>query len=570
MRRPLFLVRGLTTAGLLAGLWAVGPGRGLAQEPASVPPFLPTQSAAPAPGTVIREDATNPDGATSQDAAQGTDPDKKKEEPPPSLWSKVPPVRPTPRLGYFVVPPSGPGYYALRDLLEGHYRAKPPAFPYPPQSLMAGSFFDADFRYLDKEDNQQHDLFDPLKRMHGGDNWLLTFGGEERLRTMNEVDSRLSGKNNRYELLRTRVFGDLWYRDAFRLYVEYLDAQSFGEDLPPLPIDVNRSDFLNLFIDLKLAELRAKPVYARVGRQELLYGSERLISPLEWANTRRTFQGVKLFRPGEKWDLDAFWVRPVPPDPSNPDWTDNDQNFSGIWATYRPRKGTTFDLYYLDLDQARPVATGSAGVKGGYNVSTVGSRYAGDYHQLLWDFEGMVQFGDWANQDIFAGSCATGLGWNFAKLPLNPQFWVDYEFASGDHNPGVGGTHGTFNQLSPFGHYYFGYLDLVGRQNISDLNLQLVLYPAKWIQSGAQYHHFRLDSARDALYNAAGVPLRIDPTGQAGTDVGNEMDFWVNFHLSMHQDILVGYSKLFAGDFIQRTGSPLSPELFYLQYSFRW
>jgi hypothetical protein len=33
---------------------------------------------------------------------------------------------------------------------------------------------------------------------------------------------------------------------------------------------------------------------------------------------------------------------------------------------------------------------------------------------------------------------------------------------------------------------------------------------------------------------------------------------------------LVGYSKLFAGDFIRATGPAVSPELLYVMYNFRW
>jgi hypothetical protein len=82
---------------------------------------------------------------------------------------------------------------------------------------------------------------------------------------------------------------------------------------------------------------------------------------------------------------------------------------------------------------------------------------------------------------------------------------------------------------------------------------------------------FRLDSATDALYNASGTAIRRDPTGRAGTDVGDEIDLVTNFHLSQHQDILLGYSKLFAGQFIQHTAGPKgSPEFFYAQYCFKW
>ncbi len=55
---------------------------------------------------------------------------------------------------------------------------------------MFRGFFNADnFGYLDDPNNTEHDFFDPLKRIHLGDNWLFTSGGEFRTRYMNEHDS---------------------------------------------------------------------------------------------------------------------------------------------------------------------------------------------------------------------------------------------------------------------------------------------------------------------------------------------------------------------------------------------
>jgi hypothetical protein len=74
----------------------------------------------------------------------------------------------------------------------------------------------------------------------------------------------------------------------------------------------------------------------------------------------------------------------------------------------------------------------------------------------------------------------------------------------------------------------------------------------------------------EALYSPAGVMLGLDPTGKASNTVGDLVHFYTNFHLSTNSDVFVGYGKLFAGNFIRATGSPLSPELFYVPYSFRW
>lgn len=483
--------------------------------------------------------------------------------------SKRPPITPLPRPGIFTIPPSGPGYYSLKDQVQGNYQEKAPKYPYPRFGFISQSFSDIDWSYLDDPGSNERDFYDCLKRKHLGENVLFTTGGEFRYRFHNEQNSRLSGVDNSYQLLRTRVYGDLMIGDQLRVYGEFLDARSNNQDLPPLVVDVDHNDILNLFAEARLFDLKDAPVWARVGRQELLYGSQRLISPLDFANTRRTFDAAKVYRHGEKLDLDVFVAQPVIPNPTRLDSVDHNQVFSGAYASYRPVQGQNIDLYYLNLDQTShtPVRLGIP--VGPFNVSTVGARYVGKKCHLLWDFEGDVQFGDKAGEPILAQAASAGAGWIFENVKTLPQVWLTYDYASGDQSP-TAGTVRTFNQLFPFGHYYFGFLDLVGRQNIHDLNAQFALYPLPWITLLSQFHVFRLDSSRDALYSAGGVPLRRDPTGAAGNNVGQELDLVVNFHLTKHKDVLFNYSHLFAGDFLKKTGSGRSPDLFFVQYSYRW
>lgn len=487
-----------------------------------------------------------------------------------------------PRTGYFVVPPTGPGYYTLLDQLQDNERESPPKYPYPRTSAIFLPNYDVNWSYLKDPNNTEHDYADVLKWMPVADGVTFTTGGEFRYQFKNEVnsDNRLSGLVDAYSLYRTRVYGDLWVQDWLRLYGEFLYADFSSRPLP-LATDADRGDILNLFADLRVFRFGEKnnPVYVRVGRQELLYGSQRLISPLDWANTRRTFQGVKAFTRTEKWDFDAFAVQPVVPQAGRFDSVDDKQWFSGAWFTYRPTTGQNVDLYYLNLNNTNAgAAVGQGGVRGSYNVSTFGGRYAGVAKNWLWDLEGMLQTGRYANQSIIAKSFVASGGYHFKDLPWEPQFWVGYDYASGDPDPQNSGTRRTFNQLFPFGHFYYGYADIVGRQNINDYFLQGVVFPEKWLTCLAQFHVFRLDSNKDALYAANGAALRQDRTGRAGNDVGNELDLLANLHLTNHSDVLVGYSILFAGSFIKNTAPPgprrdalsANPELFYLQYSYKW
>src|SRR5207249_322905 len=114
-----------------------------------------------------------------------------------------------------------------------------------------------------------------------------------------------------------------------------------------------------------------------------------------------------------------------------------------------------------------------------YNVHTLGARYTGDKNHVLWDVEGMVQWGERGKEDIMAGASTVGAGYNFHCLPMNP-------------------------------------------------------------------------------------------TGTSGKDVGNELDLVANIHLGPHSDVFVGWSKLWAGDFITTTGNGRNPELWYFMYNVRW
>lgn len=488
-------------------------------------------------------------------------------------FKNVPPVRPQPRVGAFQVPPTGPGYYSILDAVRGTPSQAPPKYPYPRFALMGQSSFDVDFKYLDKPDNAEHDFFDPLKRMKLGDDFLLSLGGQSWVRQMEEYNSRLGRGNNSYTLTRQRIYGDLWYQDRVRLFAEGIASFSNSQDLPSLPIDQTGFDFLNLFLDFKLGDVMGKPAYLRVGRQELLFGSQRLVSTLDWANTRRTFQGVSILRTGEKWDVNAFWTQPVIPNTNRLDWADNQQNFAGIFATYRPKKGHTVDLYDLVLTNNNTV--NQRGLqRGNFTINTLGGRYAGDDSGFLWDVESALQLGRQASQNVVAGMVSAGLGYNFKDLPWSPTIWGYYDYSTGDGSPGSGNLN-TFNTLYPFGHYYQGWVDIVGRQNAQDVNAHLYVYPAKWLTLNTQFHSFQLANKRDALYNKAGNVSRFDPTGRAGRDVGQELDLIANFHVSKHADILLGYAHLYAGEFIKKTAPVAQKDgfdtsLFFLQANYRW
>ena len=444
-----------------------------------------------------------------------------------------------------------------------------------------GVFYENDFSYL--EGAVRTEYFELFKMRDLGCCTWLDLGGEFRYQFKNENRRTLyqpwvpaQGRPTRprtdtFNLTRTRLYADLKHNEWLRGYVEYIDAESFHENLPSLPIDQNRGDLLNAFGEMRLYTMHgATNTSIRVGRQELIYASERLISPYDWANTRRTFEGVKAFSRGPAWDVDLFWARPVLVDPIRFDSSDQSQWFGGVNATYKCFLHQTLHPYFLILREEDVIGPNRVGAGNPDNRTyTVGAELKGEMEDYLWDLEWAYQFGDSGDVNISAGMLTLGLGRRMSCLPMSPTAWLWYDFASGDDDPTDGTIH-TFNQLFPASHEYLGYLDLVGRQNIHDLNFQLALQPHQSISFITWLHLFWLAEASDGLYNGDGVRSRFSPNAGAGTEVGQELDFIVNIDVVPGVDYQIGYSHLWSGDFMSNTGDDANAYLVYTQLSIKF
>src|SRR5487761_1767885 len=255
-------------------------------------------------------------------------------------------------------------------------------------------YYDSDFTYLNDPANRELYLGDYFKQRPVARRGMLDLGGEYRLRDHHEFNLRgrnLSGQSDDFLLQRTRFYGNLKLDDGLRLYGEALDSATSFQRHTPLPTEENGIEALNLFADLRLIDGERGELWGRVGRQELAYGNERFVSPAEWNNVLRTFDGAKVYWRGRDWDVDGFWVRPVafgilPQGQLSSDHPDVTQDFYGAWSTYHGLKKHTFDFYYLGLSvYDAPI---SAAYPVDASFQTVGARWQGRQENLLWELQG--------------------------------------------------------------------------------------------------------------------------------------------------------------------------------------
>lgn len=454
---------------------------------------------------------------------------------------------------------------------EGNLDPLPPPKPKPdPKKLQAavagaykGVFYDNNFDYLCNPAYDDYHLGEGLKRIciHDGAA-ILDLGGEYRARYHHENHFRgvgLTGVDDDFLLHRTRLYANLEVGERFRFYGEYLDAESNYENFAPRPIEVNRSDVLNFFGDYVLLDTDCGKLTGRVGRQELLYGDQRLISPLDWANTRRTFDGAKLMWAQDDWKVDGFWTKPVQTDRRNLDTPDDDQQFYAAYATYSGIKDHVFDYYWIGYQSDRALFPGTQP----FHYQTPGARWSATWDCYQTIAEGAYQFGEYGPLDHSAGFFTLGAGRKWNDHCWKPEVWGYYDWASGGDTVGNG-----FNQLFPLGHKYMGFMDLFARTNIQDINFTFATQPSPKFKTLLWWHVFFLENTNDVPYNVNGRPF----VATAGGDpyLGQEVDLLFTYAFTPRCDVVFGYSHFFTGDWYRT--NPAAPfsgdaDFFYTQFT---
>lgn len=456
----------------------------------------------------------------------------------------------------------------------------PHAAPKPlPGPKYAPLRYNDDFSYLDgPESSYQKDFFDPIKRIRLGDDLTLRLGGDIRGRLESVTHKRYGAEdptNDTFFLHRYMTHVNAEYRKLVRVYFEGITAFAENVDGTAMPNPTDRWDVHQMFFDVRVLG-EDVPLTLRIGRQELLYGAQRLVSPLGWANVHRTWDGAKLFFVSELLDVDGFYTRPVIVDPKGMNRCDRDRDFYGLYATYKGIPGHGIDLYYLGLHNRGEFTNANVPADrntGDLSLNTHGFRFFGKtpVGAHVWDYDTELagQWGRAAGDTIQAWMWAAETGYTLSNVPWTPRFGIGIDYASGDRNPNDS-YHQTFNQLFPLGHAYLGYLDQIGRQNIWAQNVQVSFKPLSSVNTQLAYHTFWLDKTEDALYNAAGVPVRRRAAGDVGAEVGHELDLRVTWQVDAHLSMLFGFSHLWTSDFLQQTGPAENPSLFYVMYQYRF
>jgi len=415
---------------------------------------------------------------------------------------------------------------------------------------------DEDWSFL-QDPTLREDFWDPIKYIRLRQNrndWYLTIGGEAR-EVWEQTGNDYWGRSpywNSFFLQRYILGFDIHYGHHFRTLVQLKSGLESFRIGGPRPIDEKKLDFQNALLEVGSSGERDW-IKFRVGRQELEYGSGRLIDVREGPNVRLSFTGFRILSKVGAWHADAFAVRP---DLDKGGFFDNVPNHQvGFWGLYSTRplsKSVSLDAYYLGLD--RKQATYERGTAHELRHS-LGVRFWRPIaaQQPGWDFddEGLWQFGSFGTANIRAWTLASDTGYTIPTWRLQPRFSVKADISSGD-DPRTN-TLGTFNALFPIGNYFGVIADTgPGPLNFIDLHPRVQTQFPRAVSVSTDWVVWWRESLLDGVYNVPGSLIRSAGNSRARF-VGHRPGIEVRWQADRHLWFQADYGIFYAGKFLKET-----------------
>jgi hypothetical protein len=374
------------------------------------------------------------------------------------------------------------------------------------------------------------------------------------------------GTSDSYLLNRFRFGMLLKPQSWFKIYTEGQDAHAFFKTLPIATSYQDTWDLRQAFVELGGAE--GQPWDVKVGRQELNFGAGRLIGKSDWRNGGRTFDAALAKLHEGRFRLSAFSSSIVALQGYGISHHQEGYDIHGLYGGIDDLiPHSVLEPYFFW--HLAPGAKANDGTLGKLDEKTVGLRWAGMVtNRFDYAAEAAGQYGSLSDDSISARATWLTAGYTLTDTRLKPRFFADFFYGSGNHNP-HGDTHATFDELYPTVHDRNGLADQLGWQNLKEFRTGTRLFLTRhWALAGI-YNDWYLASAKDALYNSTGGVIVVDPSGNAGTHIGQEFDFETSFRLNAEVELGTGIGHILPGAFLKATtpGHPYTYPYFQVNFT---
>jgi hypothetical protein len=360
--------------------------------------------------------------------------------------------------------------------------------------------YDEDYSILKYDSSRNWYKKTKFNALSKNSNTWLSIGGDIRYQYQwfkNENWGEAPKDNDGFILTRYLVHADFHAGKYFRTFVQLQSSFANGKVGTPSPVDENQLDLHQAFTDITFALQHAQALTIRIGRQELLYGSQRLVAVRDGPNNRQSFDAARLLYSHNGWKADVFFSHFV--QSKQKIFDDGFKKNIQFWGAYWVKNNIPFfnnaDVYYFGLSKNNARFDDGAGKELRHSV---GSRIWAIKKFWRYDIEGLYQFGDFAGKKIEAWTFSVNTGYKFANTTGKPEIGLKTELISGDARYNDNKLQ-TFNPLFPRGGY-FGLVSIIGPANLFDIHPSFALELSRTLFFNMDYDIFWRYSKNDGIY----------------------------------------------------------------------
>ncbi len=354
--------------------------------------------------------------------------------------------------------------------------------------------------------------------------WTVSSDLRERYQSFNNFDfnsAKVDTKNWEFDSrLYVKAKGD--FGNGFSVFLQPQAVIIKDNSVANGTQNFSQADLIQAYLQYDMGDFGI-----RMGRQQLIYGDQRLLGHLGWKDVARTFDGVKgMYKKGAV-SLDVFAVHPadivsMTPSTASPQGkslvTWEDRSLMGAYATYTIAPKSGIDAYFINWRHNQQASVGK-----GRNVNTFGTRLFGKTNGFDATAEAVFQTGTWKT-GVSQSASAYAMKIGYTLDTWKTRLGIEYDYSPGD-NKGDPNTHKDF--VFPFhtNHAHYGEMDFFSWGNMKDLRLSAKTSPAKGLSFIGNVHFLSLDKSTGDWLNVvgAGTVFAGSPTYKE-TKAGTEID----------------------------------------------
>ncbi len=339
---------------------------------------------------------------------------------------------------------------------------------------------------------------------------------------------------NSYNLLRSRIGLTMKVSDSLSGYFQIQDSRRFGEEQSTLGDgSADNLDFHQAYI--QIGNLFNLPVNVKLGRMEVIQGSQRFIGAVGWHNVGRSFDGVIFKWFNGKNYIDIYAFQEVE---SNAAENDGDKGVYGLNGNFPLNTDVTVQPFFI-WQRTNP--------NDDLNRFTTGLYLKGKAAgQLAYEVDLAYQGGKLAKQDVTATLAAANVSYTF-KSSAKPTLKVGVDLVSGDDDFGDDKVK-AFDTMYATNHKFYGFMDYflnlpvntLGR-GLIDSHVSLSISPKQKSRFSVIFH--RLAAQQDFVTDG----------GETASLFGNEIDLIYSLKYSKNVNLTGGFAIFSPGEIFKQT-----------------